>query len=73
MTVMARITKTAGRESAGDAGNVTGPCYGCDYYASVSTPATTTRVVDGVTTKLCAECAKWYDSFTAETTGDSRD
>lgn len=69
MTVMARTTKAAGGASLGDAGNVTGHCFGCDYYASVKTPATTTRVVDGIETKVCDECAKWYDYFSAETSG----
>lgn len=46
-------------------------CFGCDYYGSVETPATTTRRVDGIETKLCEECAKWYDQYSTETTGDS--
>lgn len=44
-------------------------CYGCLYYGGVITPATTTRELSDRTVPVCDECAKWYDSFAAETTG----
>lgn len=47
-----------------------GYCFGCDYYASKVEPATTTRFVDGIETKLCEECAKWYDRYSSERTGE---